>query len=194
MYYDLVQGLVARGHEVTLIGAGRNHSDARFVAVRRAARRPRDRGKHPPRAHRTNDRSDRARCRSRPLARRPVDGDAPSDGRDGSWPGRRRRSRVLSKPRAGRSPNGPVVGTAPPSAGSSLGRRRLQRDRGRYLSLQLAEGAIPLIPRPHEPGQGSTPGDRGGEHRRDALDDRRQVHRTGRTEVLRGTDPAVPGP
>jgi glycosyltransferase involved in cell wall biosynthesis len=33
MCYDLVQGLVARGHEVTLIGAGRNHSDARFVAT-----------------------------------------------------------------------------------------------------------------------------------------------------------------
>ena len=33
MCYELVQGLVARGHEVTLIGAGRNHSDARFVAT-----------------------------------------------------------------------------------------------------------------------------------------------------------------
>lgn len=33
MCYELVQGLVARGYEVTLIGAGRNHSDARFVAT-----------------------------------------------------------------------------------------------------------------------------------------------------------------
>jgi glycosyltransferase involved in cell wall biosynthesis len=33
MCYELVQGLVARGYEVTLIGAGRNHSDARFIAT-----------------------------------------------------------------------------------------------------------------------------------------------------------------
>jgi glycosyltransferase involved in cell wall biosynthesis len=31
--YELVRGLVARGHDVTLIGAGRNHSDARFIAT-----------------------------------------------------------------------------------------------------------------------------------------------------------------
>jgi len=28
--YWLVEGLIARGHEVSLIGAGRNHTDARF--------------------------------------------------------------------------------------------------------------------------------------------------------------------
>lgn len=31
--YELVQGLIARGHQVKLIGAGHNHSDARFVAT-----------------------------------------------------------------------------------------------------------------------------------------------------------------
>jgi glycosyltransferase involved in cell wall biosynthesis len=33
--YELVQGLLARGHDVTLIAAGRNHSDGRFVATYR---------------------------------------------------------------------------------------------------------------------------------------------------------------
>lgn len=33
MCFDLAQVLTARGHEVTLIGVGRNHSNARFVAT-----------------------------------------------------------------------------------------------------------------------------------------------------------------
>src|SRR3989442_5499656 len=31
--YNLVEGLVARGHEVTLIAAGENHTSARFRAT-----------------------------------------------------------------------------------------------------------------------------------------------------------------